>query len=374
MILHRQPPAHPGMSIADVDTPSLLLDLDAFERNLRQLPASLPSNRTRVRPHAKSHKCPQIALRQISAGAAGICCQKVSEAEAMAEGGVRDIHVANEIVGESKLAALAQLARDVRISVCADDARNVERLEAAAARADVSLSVFVELDLGTQRCGVTPGEPLLTLARKIAASPHLRFAGLQAYFGSAQHRRTVEERRSAAASTAQTANSARALLAAHGIACPLITGGGTGTYLFDVESGGLDEVQPGSYVLMDADYARNETTGGLRPFEQSLFVWTTLMSRPAPGFGAVDAGLKALSIDSGMPLVCGNPGVDYVRAADEHGVLRFTDPGCPLAVGDKIKLIPGHCDPTVNLHDWFVCCRNDRVEALWPITARGAIR
>ncbi len=364
-------PAEIGRSLAEVDTPALLLDLDAFERNLRRLPASLPAG-VRLRPHAKSHKCPEIALRQIAAGAVGVCCQKVSEAEAMVAGGVRDVLVSNEIVGAAKLTRLAALARTARIAVCVDHAANADQLDLAAAQAGVILEVFVEINVGSDRCGAAPGAAAVALAGHVATCHHLRLAGLQAYHGPAQHVRTADERRAAAARAAESARSTRALIEAGGLPCPVITGGGTGTWAFDAAGGVYNEIQPGSYLFMDADYARNEQAADGPHFEQSLFVWTTLMSRPVPEWGAVDAGLKAVATDSGLPLVHGHPGVDVSRAADEHGVLRFHDRACPLRVGDRLRLVPGHCDPTVNLHEWFVGFRGDRVEAIWPITARGA--
>lgn len=292
----------------------------------------------------------------------------------MANGGVRDIHITNEIVGARKLACLAELARHVDLSVCADNPSNVSELDAAASAAGTTLTVFVEVDVGNKRCGVSPGLAALALANQIVASPHLRFGGLQAYFGAAQHLRSAVERRSAATTAAEAARHTKSLLIASGIECPIVTGGGTGTWLLDAASETFDEIQPGSYVFMDADYARLELAEGSPGFEQSLFVWTTLMSHPSKEWGAVDAGLKALSTDSGMPPVHLRRGIEYTRAADEHGVLRFADPGGDLQVGEKLMLVPGHCDPTVNLHEWFVCFRKGKVEALWPITARGAFR
>jgi len=365
-------PAAIGMPLAEVDTPCLLLELDAFERNIRRLTESLQGRRIALRPHAKSHKCPQIAQRQIAAGAVGVCCQKVTEAEALVAGGVQDVLIANEVVGRPKLVRLAALARQAKVAVCVDDAGNVRDMERAAAEFGVTLDVLVEINVGANRCGVEPGEPALALAREIVACPHLRFAGLQAYHGPAQHVRDVAERRAAIASAVEKARATRELLERHGIPCPKITGAGTGTYLFEATSAVYDELQPGSYVFMDGDYARNDwTESGIPQFEHSLFVWTTVMSRPSPQRVVVDAGLKASSIDSGMPRVADVLGARYVKASDEHGVIEL-DQGT-LQLGDKVKLIPGHCDPTVNLYDHYVCIRNGRVEALWPITARGAL-
>ena len=365
-------PAAPGMRLEEVDTPALVLDLDAFEANLDRL-ARAVRGRVRVRAHAKTHKCPEIARRQVAAGAVGVCCQKVSEAEAMVEGGVADVLVSNEIVGAPKLERLAALARRARIGVCVDDAGNVRDLQAAAARAGASLDVYLELEVGMRRCGVAPGEPALALARAVAASPNLRFAGMHAYHGRAQHLRSIAERRAVIGAAAATVRATRSLLEKSGIPCPVVTGAGTGTFMLEVELGAWDEIQPGSYVFMDWDYARNEWAPPLPRFDHALFVLTTVMSRAGPSRAIVDAGLKASSVDSGMPAVWERPGLDYSHASDEHGFVEIAPGAAAPALGEKLLLVPGHCDPTVNLHDWYVCVRAGRVEALWPITARGAV-
>ncbi len=368
-----RPAAEIGMPLSAVDTPCLILELDAFERNLRRLPESLRDRNIRLRPHAKSHKCPEIALRQIALGAAGVCVQKVSEAAALVAGGVRDVLIANEIVGAPKLKLLAELNRQARVAVCADNAHNVSALDAAARAAGVTLEVLVEIDVGANRCGVAPGAPAVALAGQIAACGNLRFAGLQAYQGSAQHLRKVGARRDAIARAVEHVRATTELLGAAGIECDNVTGAGTGSYLFEAASGVYHELQAGSYIFMDADYAKNEwTESGTPRFEHSLFVWTTVMSTPAPGRAVVDAGLKASSMDSGMPRVADYDDVECVKMSDEHGVLQISG-ATRLCVGDKLRLIPGHCDPTVNLYDWYVCIRDGRVEALWPITARGAV-
>ena len=367
------PPAAVGMALAEVDTPALILDLDAFERNLRRLPDSLAGRNVALRPHAKSHKCPQIALRQMALGAVGVCCQKVSEAEALVEGGVGDVLIANEVVGAPKLRRLAALAKQARVAVCADNAANVSALDEAARQFGVALDVLVEINVGANRCGVEPGEAAVRLAQRIAASANLRFAGLQAYQGSAQHLRKVDERRAAIEKAVAHVKGTRELLALAGIACPKVTGAGTGTYAFEAASSVYDELQAGSYIFMDADYARNEwTESGIPRFEHSLFVWASVMSRPSAERALVDAGLKASSVDSGMPRIADGGPAEYVRASDEHGLIMVN--GAPgYALGEKLKLIPGHCDPTVNLYDHYICIRNERVEAIWPITARGAV-
>jgi D-serine deaminase-like pyridoxal phosphate-dependent protein len=368
-----RPAATVGMPLAEVDTPCLILELDAFERNLQRLPDSLKGLPIQLRPHAKSHKCPEIAKRQIALGAVGVCCQKVSEAEAMVDGGVRDVLIANEVVGAAKLKSLAALAKRATIKVCVDDAGNVRDLDAAARAAGVTLDVLIEVDVGAHRCGIAPGAAVVVLAKTIVGCANLRFAGLQAYQGTAQHVRKVADRREAITQAVADVRLTQRLLHEAGITCDYVTGAGTGSYLFEATSSVYRELQAGSYIFMDADYARNEwTESGIPAFEHSLFVWTTVMSATMAGRAVVDAGLKASSVDSGMPRVADYADVEFLKASDEHGVLQYHG-STRFKVGDKLKLIPGHCDPTVNLYDWFVCVRGGVVEALWPITARGAV-
>ena len=362
------------MRVDEVDTPALLIDLDAFEFNLHALMDSVRDSGVRVRPHAKTHKCPDIGLRQIALGAIGVCCQKVSEAEALVTGGIGDVLVTNEIVGEGKVARLAALARTARIGVCADHPLQVEELGRAAAAAMATIDVYVELDVGQGRCGVADTTEVIALVAQVQAHPQLRFEGLQAYHGRAQHLREPAERERAIAHARTIAADCVAVLAAAGIAVNRVTGAGTGTYLLEAGSGVWNEVQPGSYIFMDADYSRNRTDPAAPRFRQSLHVLSTVIS-VAGGRLIVDAGLKAYGVDCGLPQVPEAPGWQFAKATDEHGVLvpASSAPALPIAVGTKLHLVPGHCDPTVNLHDWFVCTRGGIVEALWPITARGAI-
>jgi len=353
-------PAAVGQKLEDIDTPALVLDLDGFEKNLATLNASV-AGKVRVRPHAKTHKCPDVAKRQIALGAVGMCCQKVSEAEAMVEGGVSDVLVSNEIVGAPKLARLADLSRRAKIGVCVDNAENVRQLKG-------DLDVYIEIDVGMRRCGVPPGAPAVALAREILKSG-LRFGGLQAYHGRAQHIRSMEERHAVIETAAQHVQHTKRLLKEAGIDCPIVTGAGSGTFMLEVEAGAWDEIQCGSYAFMDVDYAKNEWAAPLPRFEHALFVLSTVMSRPSAEVAIVDAGLKASSVDSGMPGVWQKE-LRYTHASDEHGWVEGRN---PPALGEKLLLVPGHCDPTINLYDWYVCVRRGRVEALWPITARGAV-
>ena len=363
--MSRPAPAKIGQRLEDVDTPALVLDLAAFERNQRTLFDAV-KGRVRIRPHAKTHKCAEVAKRQLALGAVGMCCQKVSEAEAMVEGGVGDVLVSNEIVGVAKIARLAALSRRAKIGVCVDHPENVRAIGATGAKLDV----YIEIDVGMRRCGVEPGEPVVALAREIGKFPNLKFCGLQAYHGRAQHMRSMEERHAAIEGAAQHVFHSKRLLEKAGIACPIVTGAGSGTFMLEVEAGAWDEIQPGSYAFMDADYAKNEWAAPLPRFEHALFVLTTVMSRPAAPRAIVDAGLKASSLDSGMPGIWKKPGLQYTKASDEHGWIE----GSPLpALGEKLLLVPGHCDPTINLYDWYVVYRDGIVVDLWPITARGAL-
>jgi len=361
------PPAEPGMREEEVDTPALLLDLDAFEHNLDTMAALLAGTSTKLRAHAKTHKSPVVALHQIRRGAIGQCVQKVAEAEALAWGGVPDILVSNQVVAPRKLARLAALSRIARVAVCTDDARGIAAIEDAAREAGLRMTVLVEIDVGAGRCGVDPGPPAVALAERIAASPHLIFGGLQAYHGSAQHRRSPEEREAAIAFAAEGTRRTVEQCRQRGLDCAVVGGAGTGTFQLEAATGIWTEIQAGSYAFMDADYARNANPP---PFRQALFVLSQVMSAPRDGVAVLDAGHKAVAVDSGMPLVHGFPGAAYVGASDEHGTLRGEAlPGW----GEKVRLIPGHCDPTVDRHDWYVGVRNGRVECLWPVAARGGM-
>ena len=362
-----RPPAEVGQPLEEVDTPALVLDLDAFEANLLTLNDSLRNKKIRVRPHAKTHKSVDIARAQLAAGAVGVCCQKVSEAEVLVEGGIEDVLVSNEVVGAPKLARLAALSRRAKLGVCVDHPDALRALAESGAECDV----YVELEVGMGRCGVEP-QMAVALAREIKGSRTLKFAGLQAYHGRAQHVRSLAERRAAIAGAAEKVRATKELLKKQGMDCPVVTGAGSGTYMLEVETGAWDEIQPGSYIFMDVDYGKNEWAAPLPRFRNALFVLTTVMSRPTADRAIVDAGLKASSVDSGMPEVWQRPGLAYRGASDEHGRIEVGAGAAAPRLGERLLLVPGHCDPTVNLYDWYVGVRRGRVEALWPVSARGA--
>jgi len=374
------PPAIPSLPLSKVDTPALVIDLDAFERNLNKMVTDLRDSNVQLRAHSKTHKSPAIAAKQIALGACGICCQKVSEAEVFVHGGIRDVLISNEIVGQSKLDRVAALAKHAKITVCVDDKQNIQDIASTAEKIGSHINILVEIDVGAGRCGVAPGEQAVELAKLVRIQPTLNFAGLQAYHGSAQHLREPQKRQQAIAhAVALTAETVEQLKFA-GISCDIVSGGGTGTYEFEAASGVYNEVQAGSYIFMDLDYSRNLLTEGQNEswFEQSLFIYTTIMSAAKGGHAVVDAGLKSVSVDSGLPEPFNLAKVTYSVASDEHGALNFEVADNFPKLGNKILLVPGHCDPTVNLHDWFVGVRNmhgpdAHVETLWPVAARGCI-
>ncbi|WP_454766243.1 DSD1 family PLP-dependent enzyme [Cupriavidus campinensis] len=374
------PAARPGQPADTIDTPSLVLDLDTFARNVERMQAAADHAGVKLRPHAKAHKCPDIALAQVARGAVGICCQKVSEAVPFVRAGIADIHISNEIAGPAKASLLAQLARHARISVCVDDASQIDALAAAAKAAGSRLDVFVEVDVGQNRCGVADAPAVLKLVERIAAHAPLALRGLQAYHGGIQHLRGWAARREAAARTAERTGAVIARLEAAGVRCDVVTGGGSGSVEFDLGSGVYTEIQPGSYVFMDADYGSNDYAGTLR-FEHSLFIATMVMSVAAGDRVVLDAGLKSMAVDSGLPWIwadgAASATLDYVAANDEHGIVKPRQAGQAAALpalGSRVMLVPGHCDPTLNLYDEIVGVRGGVVEAVWPVAARGLSR
>lgn len=361
-------PCQKGDVAHSIQTPSLVLDLDAFNRNLDRLMQSAKG--LRVRPHAKSHKCPEIARRQIEKGAVGICCQKLSEAAVFASAGIEDILLTNQVVGDARLERLAQLSQTVRLGVLVDDVQQIIALSQVMRSRQQALDVYIEVEVGGQRCGVSP-EIAVQMARLITAEKGLRFAGLHCYHGPAQHYRQETDRSKAISGAARIANDTVKLLNEIGVSVPCVTGAGTGTFWLERDSGIYTEIQPGSYAFMDRDYADNVPAPADVRFEHALFVQSTVMSVSHDGFVVVDAGLKSLSVDSGMPRVDGSESLTFLRASDEHGVIGAPADKRPL-LGESLRLIPGHCDPTVNLYDDLIVVSHGVVVDIWPIAARGA--
>ncbi|AWI86038.1 alanine racemase (plasmid) [Alloyangia pacifica] len=368
-------PALPGMDAADIQTPCLVLDLDALERNIRKMGDYARAHNMRHRVHGKMHKSVDVAKLQIRLGGAiGVCCQKVSEAEVFVRGGIKDVLVSNQVRDPRKIDRLARLPKlGAKIIVCVDDLANVAELAEAAQRHGTTIECFVEIDCGAGRCGVTTSEAVVQIARAIDAAQGLEFTGIQAYQGAMQHLDSYEARRDKLNVAIAQVKEAVAALEAVGLKPDLVSGGGTGSYYFESNSGVYNELQCGSYAFMDADYGRIRDKDGNRiddgEWENAFFILTQVMSHAKSDKAICDAGLKAQSIDSGLPVIYGRTDVEYVKCSDEHGVIA--DPSGVLKVGEKLKLVPGHCDPTANVHDWYVGVRGGKVETLWPVSARG---
>ena len=356
-----------GTAVEKLDTPALLLDLEAFERNLARMAAFFADKPATIRPHSKTHKCPQIAWRQVESGAIGITCAKVSEAEVMADAGVRDILVANQVAGWSKIDRATDLAARCELMVAADNEGNVQELAEACAAKGVTLRVLVEVDVGMGRCGVAPGKAALDLARQVAAAPGLQLAGVMGYEGHLVMVKDPAERAARVRLAFEPLAETIALLEQNGLPLSIVSCGGTGTYDITGTLPFVSEIQCGSYVVMDATYQKIQPE-----FETALTVLTTVVSRPVPERVVVDAGLKAMSSEFGWPVVLDAEGVAVRHLSEEHGVLDLVEPGdIDCRPGDKIRFLPSHCCTTINLHDTFHVIQDGKLVDLWPIAARG---
>ncbi len=378
-----------GQSVKAIDTPALVIDLDAMERNLLAMQDFADACGMKLRPHAKMHKSAELALLQMQAGAVGVCVQKVSEAAALAAQGVRDIYISNVVTSLSKCEQASQIiqgqtaqnASNFKLAVAVDSLQGIRALAQAMGMhaAGAKLSVFIEIDVGQQRCGIAPGAAAVALAQEITKHGVLQFAGLQAYHGKAQHLRLASERAAAMAQVMEKVAATKAALNAARFDVPLITGAGTGSFAHEAASGLYGELQAGSYLFMDADYAANERDASMPRFEHALFVKSQVISRqktPSDDRSVVDAGHKSHAIDSGLPTIWSGHGSDwqFFNGGDEHGILR--GPDLP-ELGATVWLIPGHCDPTVNLHDAMIGVRGGllagHVERVIEVTSRGCV-
>jgi 3-hydroxy-D-aspartate aldolase len=368
-------PAAIGMDASEIQTPALVLDLDALERNIQKMGDYAKVHGMRHRVHGKMHKSVDVAKLQVElGGACGICCQKVSEAEVFARGGIKDVLVSNQVRDPAKIDRLARMPKlGARTICCVDDIDNVADLSEAARRHGTQIECLVEIDCGAGRCGVTTTPEVIAIAKAIDAAPGLKFAGIQAYQGAMQHMDLYEDRKAKIDIAVAQVKDAVDGLKAEGLECDIVGGGGTGSYYFESTSGVYNELQCGSYAFMDADYGRILDENGNRidrgEWENAFFILTSVMSHAKADKAIVDAGLKAQSVDSGLPVIFGRSDVEYVKCSDEHGVV--SDPEGVLKVNDKLHLVPGHCDPTANVHDWYVGVREGKVETLWPVSARG---
>jgi D-serine deaminase-like pyridoxal phosphate-dependent protein len=364
-----------GDSLDALDTPSMIVDLALMEANIARLMGCFRAGRVHVRPHLKTVKCPELAHILLSAGATGCCVAKVSEAEIMAQAGIEDLLITSEIVGKPKLARLVALVQQhPQIKVVVDSLIGARALNQAMNDARLKLNVLIELNVGQNRCGVMPGEAALTLAQHIGEMSNLQLIGVQGYEGHLQHLHDADERAQRCRQSMQLLTATAAQLKAAGFAIEIVSTGGTGTAEICASCDGVTEVQPGSFIFMDTDY-RN----ALGPvYFNALTILSTVISRQAPNKVVVDAGLKSLSIDSGMPEPKGLAAIKYRPGGDEHGILTWDDnvesAGVTLEVGQRMEFIPSHIDTTINLHDYYYAHRNGKLEAIWSVAARGKVQ
>lgn len=356
-------------------TPALVIDLPAFERNVVAMQEHCNRVGLKLRPHAKTHKCAEIARRQIAAGAVGQCCAKLGEAEALADAGIDGLLVTSPVVTAQAFARVAKLnARLNEFMIVADSATCVDGYAQAARQSGKRLKVLVDVDVGLHRTGIAPGAPALALAQKIAAEPQLQFIGLQGYAGQLQHVPVFEERRTQSLAALKLLGDTRDVIVGAGIPCPIVSGGGTGTFNIDGEARVFTELQAGSYVFMDKQYGEVRIANAAPlPFETSLFVQTSVISSAMPGLVTTDAGLKSFATEAGTPIIhSGAPdGANYFFFGDEQGGIMLGGSDKALPLGASLRCSAPHCDPTVNLYDVYHVVGGDRLVAIWPIEARG---
>ena len=368
---------HPqlGEPLDALDTPSMIVNLALMEENIARLMERFRGSKVHIRPHLKTVKSPELARMLLAAGAIGGCVAKVSEAEVMAQGGIEDLLITTEIVGKQKLARLTTLVQQYpRIKVVVDSLVGAQELNRAMHEAQQHIDVLIDLNVGQNRCGVMPGEEALKLGQYLRELSHVHLVGVQGYEGHLQHVHDPQERAQRCRQAMQLLTDTAAQLKRAGFPIEIVTTGGTGTAEICASCNGVTEVQPGSFIFMDTDY-RN----ALGPvYANALTILSTVISRPAPTRAVIDAGLKSLSIDSGMPEPRELPGIKYRPGGDEHGILTWEDSALPanvqLAVGDRIELIPSHIDTTINLHDYYYAYRDGKLEAIWPVAARGKVQ
>ena len=352
-----------------VDTPSLLLDGSALKANIQRMAAYFAQRPCKLRPHFKSHKCTTIAKLQMEAGAVGITCAKLGEAEAVADAGIRNILIANQIVGPLKIRRLIELCRRADPMVAVDSADNVKMLSEMVLAAGVKLGVLVEVDVGMGRCGAAPGQPALELARLVAASAGLRFEGLQGYEGHCVDLRDEKERTDKTRASLKALVETRRLIERSGLRVNLVSGGGTGTYTLTGDCEGVDELQAGSYAAMDWWY------GDIRPeFQQAMSILTTVVSRPKPGVVIIDVGRKGVGAEWGAPRVKNLPGSQVASYGSEEHMIISVPPNAATKIGDRLEIIPSHGCTTSNLYSEFVIHENGLVTDRWPIEGRGKLQ
>lgn len=362
------------IAIDDLATPALLVDLDRMEKNLRKMADDAKRMGVGIRPHTKTHKSPIIAKMQMDLGAVGVCAAKVSEAEVMVAGGINDVLITSPVVTTEKIDRVIALAKQTSgLQMVVDNAQTIDDFDAAAKAAGVTLRIVLDLDTGTKRTGVASGRPAADLAQRIDRASSLKFDGLQSYAGHLMHLVGHDVRTKLSVETAGRAIETKQMIEKSGIQTGVLSGGGTGT--FDID-GSIDEVtdlQVGSYLFMDAQYRKIGDAEGevFDYFDPSLFVLATAISQPVPERITIDAGYKALASDDALPEFRDLSGITYRWGGDEHGIILLDQPSREMKLGDKYQLMVSHCDPTVNLYDYYHPFRDGMVHELWPVAARG---
>lgn len=351
----------------DLDTPSLLVDLDAMERNMKRMAEFARECGVNLRPHAKTHKVPEIAKMQLAAGAKGICLQKLSEAEVFAERGIDDIFITNEIVGDQKLKRLADLAVGKRIGIAADGVEAVRATARACQERGSELEVYVDVDVGMHRCGVTP-EQAVALAEEISRQSNLVLKGLMGYEGHVGRGKTREERARLSRDAMGVISEAKRLIERRGIGVEVVSVGSSVSSWTNAAHPDVTEIQPGMYLFNDGGLVDREVA---TLDDCALTVLTTVMSKPSEDRAVVDAGSKAFQWDTGIFPRTRTAGVEMVKFSEEHGWLRLWDRGSALRVGERLEFIPQHCCTCVNQHEELVGMRGGTVERVFPIAARG---
>ncbi len=358
-----------------LNTPALVVDVEALDRNIAAMASFAADAGLKLRPHAKTHKSADIARRQIAAGALGVCCAKLGEAEALADEGIEGLLITSPVVGAPAVERLIALAAKAPTLMAAcDNPDAVAAIGAAAKAAGVSLTLLVDVDPGLRRTGVADAPAALALARQIDAHPQLRFGGVQFYCGAEQHIEDYAARREAIVGKMQRLTAAIDALQAAGLAPAIVSGGGTGSHAIDGELGVFTELQVGSYVFMDRQYNDCALTAEApRPFATSLMIDSRVISASHPMLVTVDAGLKAMATEAGPPPILAGAaeGSQYRFMGDEHGAIVPPSGVAPPKLGERVTLAAPHCDPTVNLYDAYHVVRGDTLEAIWPVTARG---
>ncbi|NIM44506.1 MAG: DSD1 family PLP-dependent enzyme [Nitrososphaeria archaeon] len=359
-----------GIDKYEIDTPALLLDLDAMERNLKKMAKYFDDVEANIRPHTKTQKTPILAHKQIEAGAQGICCAKLGEAEVMINAGIRDVLIANQVVGRQKIERLIGLAQHSDVIVAVEDPINAEELSKAALKKGVKLNVVIEVEVGMGRCGTLPGEPTLPLARKILKLEGLKFRGLMGYEGHCQYIQEFEKRKMECHKANKLLVDTKNALERNGVEVEIVSAGGTGTYNISGEYPGITEIEAGSYLTMDAKYSTIEGVD----FECAMTILTTVINRPTDKRAVCDMGKKAATEEFGLPVIKGLEGIELYSLSEEHGKIKLRETGIDLKLGDKLEFIPSHGCTTINLHDKFFGVRNNKLEVVWDIQGRGKIR